>query len=83
MHRTKMQEARISQVEWEIRKTERGIKVLHAQGAECQKIIEYGKKREDLKDELEKLTVEKFFSSGRWKVLREGRRVPKSPEWPL
>lgn len=83
MHRTKMQKSRISQIEWGIRKTERGIKVLHAQGADHQKILEYGQKREDLKDELEKLTVEKYFSSGRWKILKEGRRIPNSPEWPL
>jgi hypothetical protein len=83
MHLTKMQEARISQIEWEIRKTERGIKVLHAQGADRQKIIEYGEIREKLKDRLEGLTQERYFSCGRWKLLREGRRIPKIPEWPL
>jgi len=73
----------IDQVEYLIRKIERGIKVLYTQGAELSKVIEYGERREKLKDELEKLTVEKYFSSGLWKILREGRRVPKIPEWPL
>ena len=36
-----------------------------------------------LKDKLEKLTEEKYFSAGRWKVLKKGRRDPESPEWPL
>ena len=73
----------IDQVEYQIRKIERGIKVLYTQGADLSKVIEYGERREKLKDELEKLTVEKYFSSGLWKILREGRRVPKIPEWPL
>ena len=73
----------IDQVEYQIRKTERGIKVLYTQGADFSKITGYGERREKLKDELERLTVERYFSSGRWKILRGGRRIPKSPEWPL
>jgi len=73
----------IDQVEYQIRKIERGIKVLYTQGADLSKVIEYGERREKLKDELERLTQERYFSCGRWKLLREGRRVPKIPEWPL
>jgi hypothetical protein len=73
----------IEQIEYQIRKTERGIKVLYTGGADSKKILEYGEKREKLKDELERLTEERYFSSGRWKLLRKGRRTPESPEWPL
>jgi len=73
----------INQVEYQIRKTERGIKVLYTNGADPKKILEHGEKRERLMDELEKLTEEKYFSAGRWKVLKRGRREPLSPEWPL
>ena len=58
----------IDQVEYQIRKTERGIKVLFTGGAESKKILEYGNKLEKLKDKLEELA---------------GRREPESPEWPL
>ena len=73
----------IDQVEYQIRKIERGIKVLYTQGADSNKIMEYGERREKLRDKLERLTQERYFSCGRWKLLREGRRVPKIPEWPL
>lgn len=58
----------INQIEYQIRKIERGIKVLYTGNDRSNKILEYGDKREKLKDELESLT---------------GRRVPRSPEWPL
>jgi len=73
----------IDQVEYRIRKIERGIKVLYAGGGDSKKILEYGERREKLKDRLEGLTRERYFSCGRWKLLREGRRIPKIPEWPL
>jgi len=57
--------------------------VLYSQGASSERILEYGSRREKLKDKLEKLTEEKYFSAGRWKVLKKGRRDPESPEWPL
>ena len=72
----------ISRIEYEIRKTERGIKVLHAQRADPKRILEYGEKRKKLQDELERLTEKKYFMAGQWKILR-GRREPKTPEWPL
>jgi|TARA_R110002020_G_scaffold24109_5_gene79631 hypothetical protein len=73
----------INQVEYGIRKTERAIKVLYFQGADANEIIKYGEKREGLQDRLERLTEERYFSSGRWKVLKKGRREPLSPEWPV
>ena len=73
----------INQVEHQIRKIERGIKVLYSQGASSKEILEYGERREEFKDRLEKLTEDKYFSAGRWKVLKKGRRDPESPEWPL
>jgi hypothetical protein len=79
----KGKEIRISSLEYQIRKTERGIKVLFAQKGNEGEILRYGDKREKLKDELEQLTRTTYFSSGRWKVLQEGRREPKIPEWPL
>ena len=79
----KKTELQISSLEYQIRKTERGIKVLFAQKGNEGEILRYGDKREKLKDELEQLTRTTYFSSGRWKVLQEGRREPKIPEWPL
>ncbi len=58
----------IQQIEYQIRKTERGIKVLFTGGADPKRILEYGEKLEKFKDELEKIA---------------GRREPESPEWPL
>ncbi len=90
----KKTELRIASLEYQIRKTERGIKVLFAQQerlkltktankGDTNEILKYGDKREKLKDELEQLTRITYFSSGRWKVLKEGRRKPETPEWPL
>ena len=79
----KKTELEISSLEYQIRKIERGIKVLFAQKGNEGEILRYGDKREKLKDELEQLTRTTYFSSGRWKVLQEGRREPKIPEWPL
>lgn len=73
----------INQIEYQIRKTERGIKVLYTCGVDSKRILEHGEKREKLMDQLEKLTEEKMFSAGRWKVLKKGRREPLCPEWPL
>jgi len=42
--------------------------VLYTGGADSKRILEYGEKREKLKDRLEELA---------------GRREPESPEWPL
>jgi hypothetical protein len=52
MMNNKMRKERIFQIEWQIRATERVIKVLHSQGADPDKILEYGKKREKIKDQL-------------------------------
>jgi hypothetical protein len=79
----KKTELHISSLEYQIRKIERGIKVLFAQKGNEGEILRYGDKREKLKDELEQLTRTTYFSSGRWKVLQGGRREPKIPEWPL
>ena len=79
----KGKEIRISGLERQIRKTERGIKVLFAQKGGADEILRIGNKREKLKDELEQLTRVTHFSGGQWKVLQEGRREPETPEWPL
>jgi len=79
----KGKEIRISGLERQIRKTERGIKVLFAQKGGADEILRLGNKREKLKDELEQLTRVTHFSGGQWKVLQEGRREPETPEWPL
>jgi hypothetical protein len=79
----KKTELEIAGVEYQIRKTERGIKVLFAQKGKPDEILRLGEKREKLKGELEQLTRTTHFSSGQWKVLGEGRREPEAPEWPL
>ena len=79
----KKTERQISSLEYQIRKIERGIRVLFAQKSDTNEILRRGDKREKLKDELEQLTRTTYFSSGQWKVLREGRREPEIPEWPL
>ena len=79
----KKTELEISSLEYQIRKIERGIKVLFAQKGDTNQILKYGDKREKLKGELEQLTRTTYFSSGQWKVLQEGRREPEIPEWPL
>ena len=73
----------IDQIEYQIRKTERGIKVLYASRADAKQILAYGDKREKLMDRLEELTEEKYYTAGRWKMLKKGRREPLYPEWPL
>ena len=72
----------IDQTEYQIRKVERGIKVLYTQ-KDYKTMIKYGERLERLRDKLERLTEQRYFSSGRWKVLKKGRREPLSPEWPL
>jgi len=57
--------------------------VLYTCGADSKQLLAYGEKREKLMDQLEKLTEEKYFSAGCWKVLKKGRREPLYPEWPL
>ena len=79
----KKTELQIASLEYQIRKIERGIKVLFVQKGDKNEILRRGDKREKLKDELEQLTKITHFSSGQWKVLREGRREPEIPEWPL
>ena len=79
----KKTELRISSLEYQIRKIERGINVLFVQKGDKNEILRRGDKREKLKDELEQLTRTTYFSSGQWKVLQEGRREPEIPEWPL
>jgi hypothetical protein len=79
----KITKLQISSLDYEIRKTERGIRVLFAQKGNEGEILKLGEKREKLKDELEQLTRITHFSSGQWKVLQEGRREPEIPEWPL
>ena len=59
---------KIESLEYQIRKKERGLRVLFRQGEPPKRILEYGEKIEKLQDELEILT---------------GRREPKSPRWPL
>ena len=79
----KKTELEISSLEYQIRKIERGIKVLFAQKGDKGEILRCGDKREKLKDELEQLTRTTYFLSGQWKVSQEGRREPEIPEWPL
>ena len=64
----KKTELEISSLEYQIRKIERGIKVLFAQKGNADEILKYGEKREKLQDELEFLT---------------GEREPRIPNWPL
>ena len=59
---------RIEQVEYQIRKKERGIRVLYIQGADNEKVLKYAEGWEELLDELERLT---------------GKREPESPRWPI
>ena len=61
-------ELRIKSLEYQIRKKERGLRILFKQKAPSADIIVYGGKIEKLQDELEQLT---------------GRREPKSPSWPV
>ena len=79
----KTKELRIKSLEYEIRKKERGLRILFKQKTPPADIIIYGEKVEKLQDELELLTTEKYFSGGRWKVLKKGRREPDAPSWPV
>jgi Mg2+ and Co2+ transporter CorA len=81
----------IERIEYEIRKLERGIKMAHrsrfnikGEGIDYDSMIkQYVKDIKELRDKLERLTEEKYFSSGRWKTLTKGRRQPSIPKWPL
>jgi len=64
----KIVELRIKSLEYQIRKKERGLRILFKQKAKSADIIVYGEKIEKLQDELEELT---------------GRREPESPSWPV
>ena len=64
----KEKELRIANLEYEIRKKERGLRILFKQKRKAADIIIYGEKIEKLQDELEELT---------------GRREPESPSWPV
>lgn len=58
----------IEQIEYQVRKKERGIRVLYIQGAKSEEVLRYAEGWEELLDELERLT---------------GRREPTSPRWPV
>ena len=81
----------IKNVEYQIRKLERGIKVAHkgrinirGSSVDYDSMIEqYVRDIKELRDRLEKLTEKKCFSSGRWKILIKGRRQPSVPKWPI
>lgn len=78
-------------MEYQIRKLERAIKVAHrgkltlkANSADYDAMIKkYVKDIKGFRDRLEELTEEKYFSSGRWKILSKGRRRPNTPKWPI
>ena len=81
----------IKNIEYQIRKLERGIKVAHRSRLNIKgssvdydsMIKQYAKDIKELRDRLEKLTEKKCFSSGRWKILIKGRRQPSIPKWPV
>ena len=81
----------IKNIEYQIRKLERSIKVAHrdrlnikGSSVDYDSMIEqYVRDIKELRDSLEKLTEEKCFSSGRWKILIKGRRQPSIPKWPV
>jgi len=81
----------IEKIEYEIRKLERGIKVAHRSRLKIvgssvdydSMIKQYVKEIKELRDRLEKLTEEKYFSSGRWRIRTKGRRQPSIPKWPI
>ena len=64
----KAKKLRIKSLEYEIRKKERGLRILFKQKTPPADIIMYGEKVEKLQDELEELT---------------GRREPSAPSWPV
>ena len=86
-----MPDREIESIEYEIRKLERGIKVAHRSRINIKgtsvdydsMIKQYVEDIKELRDRLERLTEEKYFSSGRWKILTKGRRQPSIPKWPL
>jgi hypothetical protein len=88
---TEERQREIENIEWQIRKLERGIKVchisrqnIHGTNVNYDSMIKtYVKDIKELRDRLEKLTVKKYFSSGRWKILTKGRRSPTIPKWPV
>jgi hypothetical protein len=81
----------IQEVEYQIRKFERGIKVAYR----CKLIFketdtDYNmliqqrvKIIKELRDKLEQLTEKKHFSAGSWKIIAKGRRRPNIPKWPV
>ena len=81
----------IDRLEYQIRKSERGIKVccisrlkIYGTSVDYDSMIKtYIKDIKKLRDRLEQLTEKKHFSSGRWKILTKGRRKPSMPEWPV
>ena len=78
-------------VEYQIRKSERGIKVAHRSRLKIRgtsvdydaMIAKYVGEIKELRDRLEKLTEKKYFSSGQWKIATKGRRRPSIPKWPV
>jgi len=88
---TNERQREIESLEYDIRKSERGIKVCHISKLKIygtsvnydSMIKTYVKDIKDLRDRLENLTGRKHFSSGRWKILTKGRRSPTSPKWPV
>jgi hypothetical protein len=78
-------------IEYQIRKLERGIKIAHRGRLFLKEssidydsmVKKYVDDIKELRDKLEQLTEEKYFSSGRWKTLIKGSRRPSIPKWPL
>ena len=87
----KERQREIERIEYQIRKSERGIKVAHrgrlriyGTSVDYESMIKtYVKDIKELRDRLEKITEKKHFSSGRWKILTKGRRRPNIPKWPV
>ena len=81
----------MADVEYRIRKLERGIKMAHRNRVNIEgtsvdydsMIKQYVKDIKVLRDRLEQLTEKKCFSSGRWKIITKGRRQPSIPKWPV
>ena len=78
-------------IEYQIRKFERGIKIAHRgrlflkeSSVDYDSMIKkYVDDIKELRDRLELLTEEKYFSSGRWRTLTKGSRQPSIPSWPV
>jgi len=87
----KEKQREVDRVEYQIRRSERGIKVCHISrltiyetSVDYDSMIKiYIKDIRELRDRLERLTEKKHFSSGRWKILTKGRRSPTIPKWPV